>query len=141
MKRFQDWPSKLEGYIRSVSIKPFEWGAFDCALFACSCVEVMTGVDPAKELRGGYKNKREAAEALRRYSGSGLEKTAEKIARMMCMEEVAPGLAGRGDVVLVKTEIGKCLGIVDLNGREIVITDFDGLSRHPLTLATRAWRV
>ena len=43
-----NWPLALHKYVASVRETPFEWGKFDCVLFAVSCVEAMTGKPIAK---------------------------------------------------------------------------------------------
>jgi hypothetical protein len=50
-------------------------------------------------------------------------------------------MAQRGDIVLVQRGKSHSLGVVGLNGREVVAAAEDAFLRLPLNLAICAWRV
>ena len=50
---------------------PFEWGVFDCCLFAADAVQAVTGVDLAERYRG-YHGARQGLRTLDRAGGVGL---------------------------------------------------------------------
>ncbi len=141
LRRRHDWPERLAGVLRAARGQGFRWGDHDCALFAARAVEAMTGHDPAAGFRGRYKTRRGAYGRLRRFAAGGLAEAAEKIAKTLRAEEIAPATAGRGDVVLVAAATGEALGVIDLSGRGIAVTGPDGLSILPRSAALRAWRV
>ena len=96
-----DWPERLGGYVAAHRETPFAWGVFDCALFACGAIQVMTGVDPAAPMRGRYKTARGALRVLKRFAGGSLRETADKIAGEIGYPLVPLALARRGDVALI----------------------------------------
>lgn len=51
MKRYVDWPVRLQQCVLEWSDVPFEYGRHDCALWAAAAVKAMTGVDLADGLR------------------------------------------------------------------------------------------
>lgn len=138
MKRFEDWPTRLVGVIDKAAGKPFVWGEHDCCLFACNCIEAMTGVDPAAPFRGKYRSRGEAVRALRDYAG-----TLEDVALQIALEYNAPPItasrAFRGDLALVETERGDALAIH--YGGALFTTAAEGLARLPILHARLHWAV
>ena len=49
--------------------------------------------------------------------------------------------AQRGDVVLRISALGPTLGIVGMNGREMLIPGYKGLKGIPLKMCQKAWRI
>lgn len=141
MKRFENWPTLLAVFIAEARERAFAWGQNDCCLFAADAVRVMTGVDAAAKLRGKYKTKVQAYALLKRFAGGGVAETASKITAAHSMPEVPVLMAQRGDVLLLETELGPALGIVDLSGAQAVAQGIDGLTMTPICAALRAWRV
>jgi len=150
--RKDDWLPRLEQAIARARELPFVWGSHDCCLFPCDVVRAMTGVDPARGLRGHYRSFRRAMVVLHGFGG--MEALAEKIAARYGIPEVAPGLARRGDVVLLdarapaggaRLELGPggpcCLAIVGLAGTEALAAAPAGLLEVPMPFWRRAWRI
>ncbi len=143
MLRAHDWPTRLLNQVEQARRTPFAWGASDCCLFACDCVQAMTGVDPAAWFRGRYTTRRGAMRALKSFAGGGLEAAAVHIAAGLNAPEVPPAQAQRGDVVLLSVPscppenlaLGICLG-----GHHAAQGP-QGISTIPLAQAVRAWRV
>lgn len=142
MKRRRDWVERLDKFLRGLARSPFDWASHNCCVMSCDAIYEMTGVDPMAAWRGKVKTKRGAYALIKRIGGGDLCDLAVKIASNLMLEEVAPSFAQRGDVVIFPTDEGDALGIVDLSGRVIVgIHPEHGVTRVPLTRATRAWRV
>lgn len=141
MKRFQDWPLRLEAYLAFIGEDEFSWGSNDCALFACNVTRELTGVDLGEQFRGKYRTKAGAYAALNKFSGGGLEAIATKMAAEHGMKEVRPRMAQRGDIVLVETTQGPTLAIVCMDGIHVTAPGPTGLELRPLDKAQRAWRV
>jgi hypothetical protein len=138
VKRHPGWEYSLQAAFAQAREHTFAWGQFDCALFACDCVAVMTGEDPAAEIRGHYSNEQQAIELI----GGDLGTFAATIAAKCGMPEVRASFAGRGDVVLVDNgEPGRALGVVDHGGRFAWCAAPRGLRRVGIDRWLRAWKV
>ncbi|WP_321289229.1 DUF6950 family protein [Alcaligenes phenolicus] len=107
MKRRPDWPEKLATFIETRRERVFSWGEQDCALLAADAVLEMTGVDLASGLRG-YKSARDAA--------ARIEKAGGMRGFVASLPQKHPGLAQRGDLVLVDLEGRETFGVVVGNG-------------------------
>ncbi|MBF0270313.1 MAG: hypothetical protein HQL44_17165 [Alphaproteobacteria bacterium] len=129
----------MSAMIASAHGRAFEWGSFDCCLWACDVVEALTGVDPAAPFRGRYKSKRGAFVALKRFAGGGMLETARKIADDLSCPEVPVKTARRGDVVLLERDDGPALGVCV--GKDVAAASLTGLCLVPLKEASHAWRV
>jgi hypothetical protein len=136
MKRLPNWRMPLAELFRQAQTQTFAWGSFDCALFACDCVWVQTGKDPAAAFRGTYSTEAEA-NAL-----GSLSAIAETVAAQFGLAEIAPGHAGRGDIVLIQNQTAQgALAVVDFSGAYAVCPGSRGLIRVRRHRWQRAWRV
>lgn len=143
MTRLPDWEQRLHDFISANRTRAFAWGEWDCALFAASAVEAMTGFDFGRPFRArGYTDARGAALALREVGAGTLLKTVDShFARKPV------GLAGRGDIVMAGTALGICDGphawfvgeeqLADMIGAP----QFEGLIRLPRRCWAKAWGV
>ncbi|HAD90956.1 MAG TPA: hypothetical protein DCG36_12410 [Alteromonas macleodii] len=133
--RKKDWSEKLVNYLLDNLDTPFEWGTFDCCLFAANAVREMTGKDFAAPFRDKYTTEKGAAKALIKYGQGDIKSTLNAI-----FGPLKPRLkAGRGDLVLVETDTGDALGVV-ASGK-IWVATFDGLATIPLERALGCWSV
>ena len=140
IRRFEDWPARLGDALAAASRRRFEYGKHDCCLAAVDVVLAITGTDLAADFRG-YKGAAAAAKVLRKHGGvAGI---AEAIAKRHLIPEVHPGLAQRGDVVIVEAAGRPALGIVDPTGREVVVAHRRrrGWATRPVGCVERAWRI
>ena len=141
LRRRPDWPTALQLFCTANSRRRFAWGEWDCCLFVADAIEAMTGVDIAAPFRGKYRTYREALKLIRMLCGDWpLECVAAKIAAEHGMAEIPVAQAQRGDMVLVNNGRRPVMGIVALNGRELIVVS-DRLTRAPMSAARRAWRV
>lgn len=141
LTRFPNWPECLNRYLDVTRNAPFCWGINDCALRACDAVLAMTGTDIAFPFRNGYTTEISAAKAMLRFAGGGLEEVAEKVATQHLMPEISVSMVGRGDIVLMDTDLGPALGIVTMNAAVAEFASPRGVERWPVRLCRRAWRV
>ncbi len=139
--RKKNWVQCLERQIYESASKEFRWSEHDCTMFACNCILAITGIDPAANFRGKYHNKKETAVILQNYAGDGLLEAADKMCAESDFAKIPPLKAQRGDVIYLTLEVGGTLGIVSLNGKEILIAAKKGLTTRPLEMAEYAWRV
>ena len=142
MRRLPDWLSRFERFLSAHRTDRFVYGSWDCCLFVCDAIEVMTGTDPAQAFRGSYAPRAEAMAAVRAYTGTAsIRVLARKITAEHGMELV-PGLnARRGDLVMFRRPRSWSLGIVALNGFEAMALDAGGIVMKPIAEACFAWRV
>lgn len=119
MIRYPDWPTRLAEYFKACADRPLEYGAFDCALFACGALHAMTGIHPLKRYIGKYDTPISAARQMKLYSGGGLAETAEKASRSIGLKPVEPAFAKRGDMALAHHKGVHFWGVVDLDGRNV----------------------
>ncbi|MCK5641912.1 MAG: hypothetical protein KAJ19_14005 [Gammaproteobacteria bacterium] len=138
-RRNHDWPEALNRTVTEARTMPLVWGQHDCALFAASAIEAMTGIDVAKKFRGKYKTARGAAGQMKKFAGGGIPELADKIAAQHGFESIPVAFAQRGDVVETDTPEGPGLGVCV--GAEFVIIGESGLVDWPMTEANRAWRI
>ncbi len=133
IERLLDWEQRLYQFIEGRRLRPFAWGRHDCALFAADAVQQMTGVDLAAEVRGQYHT----AKAARDYGD-----LADVMDRTGLPRKPHPGLAARGDVVLLparypRRALGICLGGVCVAPGRMHLEFFPADQAPPLI----AWRV
>lgn len=141
MTRKYDWQSALSAFLIEQDHRIFEYGKWDCCLFACDAVAVMTGVDVAADYRGGYTTRRQALQAIRARTGKRtVLAVAESVTAAFDMPTIRIALAQRGDVALLKRGRDYSLGIVDLTGERIAVAAAEGLLRVPMQTAMTAWR-
>jgi hypothetical protein len=103
MTRLPDWMLRLEALVDARSHQRFEWGVFDCSMWACDVVLAVTGRDPAVGLRGEYSSEEDAA-ALIEAGGSLRSMAAARFG-----VEIDPRSAAVGDVGLIATDRGPAL--------------------------------
>jgi hypothetical protein len=140
--RKTDWQARLHAFLMERRFDRFRYGRWDCCLFVCDAVCVMTGTDPAAAFRGAYSCRSEARRALRAYGTCSVQGAVEAITAQLDMPETPVLHARRGDVALIKRS-GQdySLGLVALNGRDIVLASAHGLWTIPVASAVRAWHV
>lgn len=129
MNRIENWPTLLADFIDSRRELPFVWGERDCCLFAADAVQVITGTDFAADYRGQYGDARSAHQIIEAAGG---------VPALVPFDEVEPGFAQRGDVVLLEQDGRDCLGIH--LGHLIAGQGPDGLTFLSPSAARRAWR-
>ena len=140
--RLPGWQGALDGFLTAHRETRFEYGAWDCCLFACDAIQVMTGVDVAVQFRGRYHSRTEALRAIRDYAGSpSVRAAAGRVTEAYAMPQVDILRARRGDVMLIRRPRDYSLGIVALNGTDVITVTPQGLQRIGLLNAVCGWRV
>ncbi|PKR54398.1 DUF6950 family protein [Thalassospira marina] len=139
MMRKPHWEKHLAEWHRVAETRPFLWGKHDCCLTACDAVLAITGIDPAKDLRGLCDDRRGAIRVMRDYAGGGVEKTVAKAFAACGFGYVPVLFARRGDCGLVSTDDGPALAVC--MGATWVAQGKNGLVQKPLKEGLRAWRV
>lgn len=136
-RRVSNWPRHLADYLESRHDMPFEWGKNDCCLFVADWLVILTGIDPADELRGTYDDAATAGVILE--SHGGLESMVSARFAADGWHDEPPVFAQRGDIVTCDTPDGVGLGVCA--GSTIAMPGKSGLVHAPMTLARKAWRI
>lgn len=140
--RFPDWPSRLETFLNTVVSQKFAYSRFDCCTFVADAIEAETGIDIAKLYRGRYSTRAEALKLGMDLAGAPtVQAIAEKQAERHGMPEIPVLSAARGDMVLLKRPRDYSLGLVAMDGRQVLIAGKFGWGPVPIDRACRAWRV
>ena len=72
----------------------------------------------------------------------GVEKIADTICNEYGWKEISPLFASKGDLAMINIGLNRhALGIVDLNGSEIICAGPIGFARKPISDALKAWRI
>lgn len=128
-----DWQLLLINYLTQNKSTPFTWGEFDCCLFACNCVEVMTGFDPGQTYRGRYTTAIGAQRALTKYAQGTIVSAFTAV-----FGPVKPRLnAGRGDIVLVQQLDEQLIGV--MCGGHIWVVGDNGVFQVPFSQVIGCW--
>jgi len=69
MKRYPDWPARLNEYLNKVKDRKFRIGRYDGLSFTAGAIKAMTGESPHKHLLG-YKSYDEAKAVFKKHGGS-----------------------------------------------------------------------
>jgi hypothetical protein len=111
-KRVDGWQNDLLHFVDVNQHTPFEYGVFDCALWAADCLRVQTGFDIAERWRGKYTD---LTSGMRLVKNDGFKDHVDVFAQQMY--EVPGSHAQFGDLVTVEgidsmTSVGICMGHV-----------------------------
>lgn len=136
MKRKHDWRSSLYRRLAEVERTPFAWGSNDCAHFAASCIEAMTGENPLDSL--SLPEYETASGAMNALAAIGFGDLPSAVAGIF--DEVPPSLAQIGDIAICETaETGCALAIV--LGETLGAVGSKGYYAGPREAMIRAFRV
>ena len=135
IRRKSQWRPALAAYIDECRSTPFAWGSHDCALFAAGAVEAMTGADLARGLRGKYRDARSATRVIKK---AGFGSLGDLVAARL--PEVAPGLADRGDLAIIRDDDGMA-ALAVVVGAEVVAAREIGVSFVSRARVERAFHV
>lgn len=134
MSRLPDWERKLGEFIAVNMAREFEWGQWDCILFATACATEITGTDLAIDFRGAYDDRIGSARVLRELGKGTLLRTVDAY-----FDRKPVGMAQRGDLVMFGQAIGICMG-----GFALFVGEegaHEGLVRIERGAWSRAWAV
>lgn len=128
-----DWPARLAAFVEAHRAMDFAWGSNDCAAFAAAWLHALHGIDVFLRLGVRYGSARGARRLL---AGRGLAAWCE---HALGAPLERPGLAQRGDLVLLPTGRGPALAVVV--GEHAVAPGLRGLQFEPVSGALAAWSV
>lgn len=137
MKRLPDWDIKLSEFLKENRERDFEWGTWDCCIFANACLKTICGKDVIpKTLK--WKDEKTAYKAIKDYGGT-LDKALEKAALAAGMEPVDINFVTTGDLVVVMNDNKPVAGISD--GSRIMSPTDGGYAFSLPSTIEKAWRI
>ena len=137
MKRVSEWDMKLAQFLKENRERDFQWGKWDCCIFANACLKVISGEDVIpKTLK--WKDEKSAFKAIKDYGGT-LDKALEKAALAAGMEPVEVHFVTTGDLVVVMDENKPVAGISD--GSRVMSPSDGGYAFSLPSTIEKAWRV
>ena len=136
--RIECWEKMLDEHLSEAIKTPFEWGVYDCLVYASDWCKIVCGVDPMSEsidgvietIRGGYKNKKEARSLIK------LHRKSIRNVMDVHFEKIAVNFAQRGDIVIHKMSFGISVG----RGKAMFKTEDLGMVSINLSDCEAAWR-
>ena len=133
--RHAQWDRRLTALIAENRARPYEWGKWDCLMFAAAVAKAVTGKDHARGHRGKYSSFATAYGYLQKL---GFDSPAAMLDSLF--DEKPAGFAHRGDLVLADDGIpAVCMGAFALSvGQE---GNTEGLVRVPRAQWVKAWSV
>ena len=143
-RRVENWHASLGQTIQQGLQRPFEWGRFDCCLFALLCNDAVTGGSIYERFAGTYDSEYGAARVLQPYGG--IVGIADAVYSEFGWPQVLPLMAQRGDTVSMKVPDGtgqqrRALGVVGLSGRDAFFAGPQGVVAMPLRSSDHAWAI
>lgn len=135
MNRLPDWQSRLQKIIDDYEAVPFEYGSFDCAIFAGLIVHAQTGDDFHSQFVGKYKTKIGGFRHFKKVTG--FRSHIEFIQRKF--KEVPAPFAQVGNIGIIKTSEGPA--IVIIAGQFCIGLNEAGLVRLPIEEVKKCFRV
>lgn len=104
----EGWQDRFFAYIEESRTRPFEWGVFDCCLFAADVADVVSGSTYRSQLAACYTDEPTAMAYIASFG------TLEAAISSWLGASQAPNFAGPGDIVIGNLEgrpiAGVCLG-------------------------------
>lgn len=130
-----DYKIRLRKFLDDQSKVPFKWGTADCGALAGGAIEAMTGENPHSIVAGKYSSLEESKTVLKQH---GFKDHVDMVAKLLT--KIPPAEAAMGDIAIVNTKDGPCLGVVTgayIEARSPSV----GHVAVPLTEAKRAYRI
>tara|TARA_B100000427_G_scaffold329803_1_gene347897 strand:- start:6972 stop:7385 length:414 start_codon:yes stop_codon:yes gene_type:complete len=102
MKKKDDWATTFHVFLEENKDRPFQWGKWDCCLFANAGIKAMTGEDLIpKSLK--WKDEKTALVAINKYGGD-LQKSIAKACKAKKVPTIDKMFATTGDLVVFKED-------------------------------------
>jgi len=137
VKKLPDWQMRFRAYLKENRGRDFEWGEWDCCIFANGCLKVISGKDVIPATLK-WHDELSAMKAIRDY-GETLDKALDKAAVAAGMYSVAKQYVTTGDLVVVLNDNKPVAGISD--GVRVISPSDGGYAFSLPTLIEGAWRI
>ena len=139
MKKKPDWEIIFDAYLNRNLKRPFEWGKWDCVMFANEFVKQMTG-ESVLPKQWKWNNEAEAMQSIIKYGkGKGLAAGVDyAVEKQTGICEVNPQYITKGDFGVYKEESELCC-VFD-NYYAIGVNDEGIVLKKDLDIV-KAWRI
>lgn len=139
MKKKPDWEIIFDAYLNRNLHRPFEWGKWDCVMFANEFVKQMTG-ESVLPKQWSWKNKSEAMQSIIKYGkgeglAAGIDNAVEKLTGI---EVVEPNYITKGDFGVYKEESELCCIFDNFNA---IGVGTEGIVIKENVDVVKAWRI
>jgi hypothetical protein len=124
----------LKAYLQACAGRRFAYGQLDCGLFLADWIEIVTGKDPAAQLRGRYTTL-DQVPGIKRMGG--LLSVLNDLARLQGLKVTK--LPKLGDVALIRIAEGPAVGAIRGPRGWLVLAEGGGISCAPAARVVRAW--
>lgn len=137
MNKLEQWEIKLSDLLKENRERDFEWGTWDCCMFANACLEAISGkgIIP-DEMK--WDSELSAFKAIKDYGGT-LDKALEKAALAAGMVPVKVQYVTTGDLVVIMDNNKPVAGISD--GSRIMSPSDGGYAFSLPSKIEAAWRI
>lgn len=138
--RIDGWEKRLSELIEENSKRKFEYGIFDCVLFACDAIKSLTGLNPRRIIAKEYQGEGEASKIIEEWGG--IERIANIVADRYAFESIPVLFAQRGDIVMAEIKNLKSLGVCV--GKKVAFPKLQGglvFMNIDSKLLIKAWRI
>jgi len=137
IKKLPDWDVRLRAFLKENRERDFEWGEWDCCIFADLCIQEMSGQRVIPESLT-WHDEESAMRAIVDYSET-LDKGLEKACLAAGMVIIKPQYITTGDVVVVLNENKPVAGISD--GTRVMSPSDGGYAFSMPSTVEGAWRI
>jgi len=137
MKKLEQWEIRLSNLLKENRERDFEWGTWDCCIFANACVEAISGKRVIPD-NLKWDSELSAFKAIKQYAGT-LDKALEKAAKAAGMVPVKLQYVTTGDLVVIMDDNKPVAGISD--GARIMSPSDGGYVFSLPSKIEAAWRV
>lgn len=135
-KRFEDWPRRLDGFVRERRNMPYEYGVNDCACFVRAWVLTATGVDL---MPAGITLPNSTMSAVKFLLARGHDDMEGLATELLGAPLSTPKLAQRGDIISFEgigdKHLAVCIGV------DAVTPGLNGLMRVLRQQWSQAWHI
>lgn len=116
MRRFQDWPERMQAFIEENRSRAFNWDGWHCALWSLAHVDAITGTSHYDTHRPFCHDEQSSLEYI-----EGLGGIEAAVTQTFGPPLLTARKAQRGDLVMIQSTEGPALGVLDLSGRDVLI--------------------
>ncbi len=128
--RVEGWDRILTEELAAAHEIEFQWGSQDCALWAASIIQKITGKDYGVDFRGRYSDSQAAYDVIHQRA-DGLNDLVSSYFELIDIRT-----AMRGDLVMKTGALGICFGI-----NSCFLMEHKGITAVPTLDCYYAWRV
>ena len=137
VKKIIDWEIRFREFLKDNRERDFEWGKWDCCIFANECLKVICGRDIIPSTLK-WHDEISAMRAIRDY-GETLDLALDKAATEAGMYSIQTQYVTTGDLVVVLNENKPVAGISD--GVRVMSPSDGGYAFSMPSLIEGAWRI